>query len=142
MNAVKNNQTKNGTKGFTLSELMITALILAFALTSILLLFMNCIVLNESNRNFTIAYSAIQTKMEELKNSGFDNLPATGTSFDLNGFPVDNGKLRIEITDESTTLKRVEITACFRNRNRIIGDDITNCLTSPVELVTQIADEE
>lgn len=130
-------------RAVTLSELMITALILSFVLTSILLLFMNCIILNESNRNFTIAYSAIQTKMEELKNSGFDNLDSyNGTSFNLSGFPVDDGKARIEITDESAGFKRIKITACFRNRNRLIGNDINNCLTSPVELITQIADEE
>lgn len=130
-------------QGVTLVELMITALILAFVLTGMLLLFMNCMILNESNRNFTIAYSAVQTKMEELKNSGFDNLGSyNGTSFDLDGFPVDNGKARIEITDESAVFKRVRITACFMNRNRLIGDDINNCLVSPVELVTQFADEE
>lgn len=61
-------------KGFTLSELLLAAAILAFALTSLLVLFINCTFLNESNRNLTIATTHVQYVMEEIKNTDFDDL--------------------------------------------------------------------
>ena len=131
---------KSYCKGFTLSELLLAVAILAFALTGLLLFFVNSIILNETNRNFTLAYSAIQAKMEEIKNTSFDNLDAyNGTSFDLDGFPSVNGKGKIGVSNESTDLKRVTISACFMSRNRLIGDDINNCQSSPAGLVTLIA---
>lgn len=133
--------TKLSNKGFTLTELLLAAAILVFALTGLLLLFINCILLNESSRNLSLAYNAIQTKMEEIKNTGFPNLDAlNGTSFDLSGFSSGNAKGRIEVSNEYSRLKRIRITACFMNRNRRIGDDINNCQSSPVELITLISE--
>mgnify|MGYP001611249953 CR=1 FL=1 len=126
--------------GFTLSELLLAAAILAFALTGLLLFFVNSIILNETNRNFTIAYSAIQAKMEEMKNTNFDELDIfNGTNFDLDGFSSGNGQGRIMVSNEATDLKRIRIVACFKVRNRLIGNDINNCQSSPAELVTLIA---
>lgn len=131
---------KSSNKGFTLIELLLSAAILAFALTGLLLLFINCIILNETNRNLTLAYNAVQAKTEEIKNKRFDSLDAlNGTSFDLTGFPSGNAKGRIEISNEATNLKKIRIVACFMSRNRLIGNDINNCQSSPVELVTLIA---
>jgi len=131
---------KSYCRGFTLAELLLAAAILAFALAGLLALFVNCLVLNETNRNFTLAYSNIQAKMEEIKNMSFDSLDVLdGTSFDLNGFSPGKGKGRIGITDESSDSKRIRIVACFMSRNRLIGNDINNCTSSPVELVTLIA---
>ena len=78
--------------------------------------------------------------MEEIKDTIFDNLDAyNGTSFDLDGFPSGNGKGKIGVSNESADLKRITISACFMSRNRLIGDDINNCQSSPAELVTLIA---
>lgn len=126
--------------GFTLSELLLAAAILVFVLAGLLVLFLNCLILNETNRNFTLAYSAIQAKMEEIKNTPFSNLDAlNATNFYLYGFSPDNAKGRIHVSDESAGLKRIRIVACFKVRNRLIGNDINNCQSSPAELVTLIA---
>ena len=131
-------------RGFTLSELLLAAAILAFVLTAILMLFISCIILNEISRSNMLAYSAIQAKMEEIKNTAaanFDALDAlNGTSFDLAGFSSGNGKGRITVSNEggSLSFKRITIRACFRSRNRLIGDNIDNCQSSPVELITLI----
>ena len=125
---------------FTLSELLLAAAILVFVLAGLLALFANCLISNETNRNFTLAYSAIQAKMEEIKDTSFDNLDAyNGTSFDLDGFLSGNGKGKIGVSNEATDLKRIRIVACFKVRNRLIGNDINNCQSSPAELVTLIA---
>lgn len=136
-NILHNNDFKNG---FTLSELMIASLILAFALVGTLTLFIACLFLNENSRNLTLAYSAMQMKMEELSNENYLNLDSfNGTSFDLNGFSAGKGQGRITVSDEMSGLKRISIKACFMNRNRLIGDNINNCQSSPVELITSIA---
>lgn len=138
-------------RGFSLLELLLAAAILAFVLSGLLLVFVSCMVLNETNRNLTLAYTAIQAEMEEIKNAGFDNLfvvcpsphPADSfcddDTFSLNGFASGKSQVRIKISEEGSDLKKVRIIACFMSRNRLIGDDINNCQSSPAELVTLIA---
>lgn len=133
----------NSIAGFTLSELMIAALILSFALVGMLLLFINCLFLNQSSRNSSLAYSALQMRMEELSviitRADYDGLDSfNGVNFDLNGFSADRGQGRITVSDESG-LKRVSIKACYMNRNKLTGDDINNCQSTPVELITLVA---
>lgn len=131
---------KNSRRGLTLSELMIAALILVFALVGLLTLFTTCLFLNENSRNLTLAYSALEMRMEELSNENYLNLDSfNGEIFNLNGFSVGNGKGSIAVSDEMSGLKRITVKACFMSRNRLIGDNINNCQSSPVELVTLIA---
>lgn len=54
--------------GLTLAELLLAAAILAFALSSLLAVFLSCFFLNAANRNLTIASSHTQYVMEEIKN--------------------------------------------------------------------------
>jgi hypothetical protein len=63
----KNNVCSSKT-GLTLMELLFTAAILAFVFTGLLLLFINCILLNESNRHLTIATGHGQYLLEEIEN--------------------------------------------------------------------------
>lgn len=140
-------RNKRHSRGLTLAELLLAAAILAFVLTGILMLFITCIILNEINRSTTLAYNAIQDKMEEIKTTAagdFSSLDALNdTNFDLEGFSADRGQGRITVTNEggSSTFKRITVRACFMSRNRLIGDDMDNCQTSPVELVTLITRE-
>jgi len=128
-------------RGLTLSELMIAALILVFALVGLLTLFITCLFLNENSRHLTLAYSDMETRLEEISNENYLNLDAfNGEVFDLNGFTAGTGRGRITVSDEMSGLKRIDIKACFMNRNRLIGDDINACLSSPVELITLIAE--
>lgn len=56
-------------KGFTLSELLLAAAILAFVLAGLLALFIKCLSLNDSNRNLTVAVTHAQYIMEEIKDA-------------------------------------------------------------------------
>jgi len=135
-------------KGFTLLELLVGVAILVFVLCGLLYSLISCIILNETNRKFSLAYNAIQTKMEEIKNTDFSDLSVLDeTSFNLSGFPVGSGKGKITVTDEASDLKKIKIVACFKCRGRVIGtlSDDTNldsCTSSPVELVTFITQTE
>ncbi|MCX5706280.1 MAG: type II secretion system protein [Candidatus Omnitrophica bacterium] len=66
-------------KGFALPELLLAVAILAFALSGLLLLFINCAFLNEANRNLSIASSHTQFVMEDIReaaSTGFSSLKA------------------------------------------------------------------
>jgi type II secretory pathway pseudopilin PulG len=128
-------------RGLTLAELLLASAILAFALVGLLALFVNCLFLNETNRNLTLAYSAIQAKMEELKNVSFTDLNTyNGITFNLNGFSSGRGSGKITVSSEggATNLKRIRIVACFMSGNKLVGDSLSNCQNSPAELVTLI----
>ena len=68
------NIVNSKTKGLTLAELLLAAAILAFVLCGILILFVNCSFLNESNRNLTLALSHVQYIMEEIKDTYFSEI--------------------------------------------------------------------
>ena len=53
-------------KGFTLVELLIAAAILAFAMSGILLMFINCAFLDQANRNKSIAATHAEFVMEDI----------------------------------------------------------------------------
>lgn len=65
---------RQSNKGLTLTELLLAAAILVFVLSGILALFMNCIILNESNRNLTHATSHAQYVMEGIKHTSFADI--------------------------------------------------------------------
>ena len=68
---------KPNKKGFTLSEVLLATAILAFALTGVLLVYINCVLLNDANRNLTIALTHAQFALEEIKNTNFSNIIPT-----------------------------------------------------------------
>lgn len=77
---MKNVRKKN--RGFTLSELLLACAILAFVLTGLLVLFINCIFLNEANRNLSVATGHAQYAMEEIKDTDFDSIKTKGDNGD------------------------------------------------------------
>lgn len=137
----KTTRKRSSLTGFTLVELMLAAAILAFVLVGLLVVFINCILLNESNRNFILAYSALQAQMEEIKNTtNLDSLDAlNNTAFSLSGFPTGTSQGWI-VVNGTDRLRTVTIFACFMSRNRLIGDSVTNCQNSPARLITRIAE--
>lgn len=58
-------------KSLTLAEILIATIFLVIVLTGILMGYTECIILNESNRNLTIASTHAQYVMEILKNEYF-----------------------------------------------------------------------
>lgn len=61
-------------KGVTLAEMMIAACILLLMCAMMYLLFANCLILNQLNRERTIAMTHAEYVLEEIKNESFTNL--------------------------------------------------------------------
>jgi prepilin-type N-terminal cleavage/methylation domain-containing protein len=58
---------KSCVRGFSLTELLLAAAILAFVLCGLLVLFVNCLFLNEANRNLSLAMTHTQYIMEKIQ---------------------------------------------------------------------------
>lgn len=143
-------------RGFTLIELLVTVGILAFGLCGLLLTYVNMLVLSDLSRSYTMATSALQDKMEDIKKVAFDSLSALhDTAFDIDGFAAGAAKGRIEVYDTGyVDLKRVRLVVCLTSRRRVIGEDsnfngtldagedtmiVNTRLDSPIELITLMA---
>jgi type II secretory pathway pseudopilin PulG len=101
--------------GFTLAELLLVCAILALTLTALLALFINCSILNEANRNLTIAVSHASYIMEEIRGAGFTGLEAriNDNGWDLNKqqiqsvyslTPLDNEAISTSVTQSGNPL--------------------------------------
>jgi len=139
-------------KGFALSEVLLATAIAAFAVCGILLMYVVAMDLIRSSKNTSIATSAAQGVIEEIRsfttipfkcipeeygvptttptcpNGGYNNL-----NFTVNNIPNSSGI--VSITDNSPTpgsweLLKVTIGVNWRENNRAVD--------STVELVTQV----
>lgn len=112
---------KLSNRGFLLPELLIAVTILAVALTGLLLLFTNCIFLNDANRNLIIATSHAQFAMEEIKNTPFASITSTtwnsATITSKGLVPLSNESIVINVV--GTDLLDVTVTVNWKDRGRI-----------------------
>lgn len=143
--------------GLTLLELMIAAGILVVAISGLMAIFTGMFSLNENARKITLAVTASQDKMEEMRNSNFDSLftAYNGTSFDPDGFASGEVKGAVYIDNTNSDLLEVCVAISWREHsNKIVGEDINlngaldpgedlngdNRLSSPAEVVTLIGE--
>ena len=81
---------KSYCRGFTLSELLLAAAILVFVLAGLLALFINCLLLNEANRNLTVATAHAQYIMEQIKDTDFSQVE---TKINLGDWDLDASEI-------------------------------------------------
>ena len=75
-------------KGFTLPELLIATAIFAFAISGILLMFINCAFLDQANRNKSIATTHAETAMEYIRSQTFSTIQKYLCTSDVLPVPV------------------------------------------------------
>jgi len=140
-------------KGFALPEILLAVLIAAFALCGILLTYIACMDMVKVSKNVSIATSAAQGLIEEIRNTPF---PQIVTNYDhlgfiVNGLPANRGIVYVDDTNPELLL--VTVSVCWQQGNKVIGEDKnlngildpgedTNgngIIDSTVELVTQVA---
>jgi len=129
-------------KALTIPEILIATMLLAVVLGGILMLFISCMLLNEANRNSTIAITHAQYILEEVRGTEFDyiaddisqgvwDLDATALEAD----PYNLSALTNETVDTSVAtvgnLLEVTVDVAWKDRR---GRDRSE------QLVTRIAD--
>ena len=109
---------KLSNKGFTLVELLLGAAIMAFALTAFLVIFINCIFLNTSNSNQSIATAHAQYALEEIKSTNFTSIVSqTWSSAEITAkglAPLSSESIVINAT--GTSVLDVAVTVSWRDR--------------------------
>lgn len=108
-------------KGLTLPELLLAAVILTFVLSGLLMLFINCTVLNEANRNLTTATAHAQYVMEDIRAAGFGGLETRINN--NNGIPLgwDLGTTQIQSEYNLTPLSNEAITTLVTQSGNPLG---------------------
>jgi hypothetical protein len=143
-------------KSLTLIEMMIATGILAYALCGILAMYISCFDLIATSKNIGIATTAAQGLLEEIRSASFDQIYDDYDTYD-NGIviTVDNmptNRVAVKVDDSDPELLRITISVCWRQKNRLIGedsnlngtldageDDGDNIIDSPVQLITLLA---
>jgi len=124
--------------GFTLAELLLACGILAFTLTGILALFINCSLLNEANRNLVTALGHASYVIEEIRGAGFTgleerindgdwNLNAQQIQSVYNLIPLSNEAISTSVTQSGNPLG-VSVRVDWRDRGQRPRDVILNTL--------------
>ena len=139
--------------GFTLIEILFTIGILAFTICGLLVSYTSAMVLTATSKNINIATNAAVGLLEQMRTDSFSNIvhDYDGLVFSVNAIPSSTGVVVVDNTNPE--LLQVTISICWRQGNRIIGEDTnlngvldtgedTNgngIIDSPVQLVAQIA---
>ena len=139
--------------GFTLMEVLLATAILASAISAILMTYYSCFVLSSTSKNINITTNAAMGLVEEMRNSAFNRIvdDYNGLNFIVNDIPQSRGVVYVD--DTNPELLQVTISVCWRQGNRVIGEDTNlngqldagevdngnNIIDSPVQLVTIIA---
>ena len=111
-------------RGFTLSELLLAAVILVVALCALLAEFLACTFLNESSRNLTRATNHAQHVMEEIKDTNFSQVKS---KIDSGDWDWDSEEVELQglntLTNESidtqangTDLLDIAVTVSWQDR--------------------------
>jgi type II secretory pathway pseudopilin PulG len=140
-------------KGFVLPEVILATAIAAFVICGLLFTYVAGMDLIRTSKNASIATSAAQGLIEEIRNTPFPDIVTNYNllKFSVNGITSSSGVVYVDDTDPEFLL--VTVSVCWRQGNRIIGEDLnlngeleagedTNgngIIDSTVELVTQVA---
>jgi len=108
---IKNN------RGFTLAELMLAAFIIAFVLSGLLLLFTNCMLLNNASRNLSVATSHAEYVMEAVRATSFTGLETTINNGGSSGWDLTTAVLAQAPYNFSTLPDESIATSVFQSGN-------------------------
>ncbi|MBI4308864.1 MAG: hypothetical protein HY591_00880 [Candidatus Omnitrophica bacterium] len=123
---------------FTLPELLLTAAILSYSLSVVLVTFVNSIALNEASRNLTTAVSHANYVLENIRNTTFASIATNVSSgtWDWNASTITSQGLTA-LNNESTAVTSsgtnpLDVTVAVswndlngRNRSRVVKTSIS-----------------
>lgn len=116
---------KSSGKGFTLIELVLALLIVAFAVTALLSLFISSIFLNMANSNLSVAMSHAQYALENKKKVNFLSLPVGTETWNSDTIrskglvPLNSETVVIVVTNSGSYEKDISLTVNWKDRGII-----------------------
>jgi prepilin-type N-terminal cleavage/methylation domain-containing protein len=146
-------KTKNA-RGFSLSELMLAIAIIAPLCAMTIVVFLNCMRINELSKHTALAMSAAMGHMNDIERTAYVDIYNT---FNNQTFPTEqlNGIGKTYVDNTNADYLTVTNVVCWKENNgRIIGEDenlngqleanektidTDNQIDSPVQIVSIIA---
>ncbi len=119
----------NNKTGFTLVEILISMMIMSIAFASTFQLINYLIQKNEANEVAVLCTNVAQGLMDEIRNVNFDDIVGNynNMQFSLNELTNRNithlGLVRVSELEVGFLL-RVKIIICWRQRDRMMGEDV------------------
>jgi len=119
-------------RSFTMMELMVVVGILVFGVAGLLVVYVNCLALNEHNLKLSVAMNLARQMMEDVyyRRSDWDSIQDTSYSEQDIAGSVDYGNIEgysatMCVTEIAVgSLKEVTVVICWREKGgRIIGED-------------------
>lgn len=130
---------KLGKRGFTLAELLLAAVILAFALCAILLTYISITVLIVTAKNKNIATNAAMGVIEEVRTAPFAQLEQVDQPCDWSGhyddctFTVNDlpqGAGVVDVDDTNPDLLRVTVTVTWNQSGRAMSTELVTLIAN------------
>ncbi len=113
------------TEGFSLAELMLAVMILSVVLTGALSVFINTTILTNSSANLTAALAECLSKIEEIRNTEYDDMLSTfnGTTFNLTTPSTGTGSIAVSQigADVAADLLQIQVDVSWSNKNGRVG---------------------
>jgi prepilin-type N-terminal cleavage/methylation domain-containing protein len=117
-------KNKMNNKGFSMPEVLIATMLLAVILTSVMVVLVRTMELNEIAANMSEATIAAKNKMTQMENTSFSQVHSTynNVSFAITGL---NGMGIMYVDNSNPDLLTINTVVCWRQGNgRIFGEDV------------------
>ncbi|MBU0633444.1 MAG: prepilin-type N-terminal cleavage/methylation domain-containing protein [Candidatus Omnitrophica bacterium] len=119
---------KKNKRGFTLVEVLVSLGILAIAVASTMQLMIFLVQLSETNDIMLPTMNSLEGIMDEIRNAPFEDITSayddtTFTLDELDGRGIQNMGVITVDTIEANYLLRVKIVLCWKQKNRVMGED-------------------
>lgn len=115
--------------GFTLVEILISTAIMAIAITSTLQILNYLLMMNETNDVTVLCMNELQGRIDQVRNTLYSDVVGVynGRQFqiaELTNRGIQHRGVFIASEIEPLFITRVKVVVCWRNRTRIIGEDV------------------
>lgn len=110
--------------GVTLPEIMIATVVFSIAFIGLLTTYLRCAELNDQARNMSMATTAAKSRMEQIKNTAFNQIVANHHNNSWATTTPANGYGFSYVDDTVSDLLEIRVSICWQNKDgRIIGED-------------------
>lgn len=111
-------------RGMTLIEILIATVIFLVAIVGLVYSYLKCMELADLGRNSSLAMQAIESKVEDIKNTPFASIYSTYNNATFTTSAITNGRGVVYIDNSNAHFYQIKVVFCWKQQNgRVIGED-------------------
>lgn len=124
---IRSPQFYTGGKGISTVEVILSLFIISAALV-VYSSSLNLVRLTKSTKYQDIAYHAAIKKIEDLRNTPFSSLPASGSFSDPNFLLLPSGSGQITVTNQASDLTQVQVLVTWSEQGNLKTVNLTTLI--------------